>query len=135
MLTGIRGCDLAPKNPLTDYNNPEDTAERGLTAFLRYCVLNPADEREVDMPGAFFQSQPPKQWRPSQFGHFPQHWYSHIMHGFEIIGYCHTNPQIRSTGMQIYKRLVTNMHLNIESYAQMHTRLVEDRIKSGEVVS
>lgn len=140
LLTGVRGCDLAPKNPLSNQerygcSTGEDTPERGLTAFLRYCIMNPADEREVDIPGAFFQSKPPCNWKPSQFGHYPQHWYAHIMHCYEVVGYRHPREEIAQEAMRIYTRLVTNLHLNIETFEQMVERLSEDRIATNTVVS
>lgn len=140
LLTGIRGCDLAPKNPISNVerygcSTGEDTAERGLTAFLRWCVMNPADVREVDIPGAFFQSKPPCNWKPSQFGHFPQHWYSHLMHCFEVVGYRHPDEDTATHAQEIYLRMVKNMHLNPESRDGMIERLSEDRIAAGSVVS
>lgn len=141
LLTAIRGCDLAPKFPLPPDSSYiiEDGraigAERELTAFLRFCVMNPADEREVDIPGAFFQSYPPTGWKPSQFGHYPEHWYAHLMHAFEVVGYCHPAPPIRDEGYEIYVKFVRNLHLNPESRAQMFERLTEDRIATGTVVS
>lgn len=140
LLTGIRGCDLAPKNPLTNNerygcSTGDDTPERGLTAFLRYCVLNPADPREVGIPGAFFQPEPPCNWKPSQFGHYPQHWYAHIMHCFEVVGYRHPDISIRDCARAIYCRFVLNMHLVPESKEAMIERLSEDRFLTGTVVS
>jgi len=140
LLTGIRGCDLAPKGPPCidekfGCSTGEDSAERQLTAFLRWCVMNPADEREVDIKGAFFQSQPPAEWKPSQFGHYPQHWYSHLMHCFEVVGYCHPNKFIGAMANSIYIRLVRNMHLSVETKEEMMERLTEDRIAQGNVVS
>lgn len=128
LLTGVRGCDLTPKLPL-------DSAERQLVSFLRWCVMNPADPREVDIPGAFFQSTPPAGWKASQFGHYPQHWYSHLMHCFEVIGYDHHDPQVRTTAFSIYLKLVDNLHLNMESRLQYDKRISEDRIAAGTVVS
>lgn len=140
LLTGIRGCDLAPKNPLTcderyGCSTGEDTAERGLSAFLRYCVLNPADPREVDIPGAWFQSNPPTNWKPSQFGHYPLHWVMHLMHCFEVIAYRHPDPNIVHEAGLIYHRMVKSLHLNPETSEQMTDRLSEDRMVTGDVVS
>ncbi len=129
LLTGIRGCDLTPKIP------GENPPERDLVAFLRWCVMNPADEREVDFPGAFFQSRPPTSWKPSQFGHYPLHWFSHLMHCYEIIGYEHPTEIVRSIAYDIYARLVSSLHLNVEDHDQMHERLTEDRIANDTVVS
>lgn len=140
LVTGVRGCDLAPKNPCDideryGCSTGESTPERGLTAFLRYCIMNPADPREVDIPGAFFQSSPPDNWKPSQLGHYPLHWYSHLMHCFEIVGYEHPRPREGGLGFTIYERLVHNLHLKVETRIEMHNRLVEDRIATGTVVS
>lgn len=140
ILTGIRGCDVSPKNP-TDIierhgcSTGESNAERELSAFLRFCCLNPADLREVDVPGSWFRSTPPRDWKPSQLGHFPLHWYSHVMHVAEIVGYEHPVIPTRSAAWGIYGRLVHNLHLEIESRERMWERLTEDRIATGTVVS
>lgn len=131
VLTGIRGCDTAPK-PL---DTGESTNERGLTAFLRFCVMNPADPREIDIPGAFFQSTPPTRWKPSEFGHYPLHWFSHLMHSFEIVGYHHPDTHNQEEGYKIYERMAHSLHLNIESKPQLRVRMTEDRITNNTVVS
>lgn len=133
MLTGIRGCDLAPKP--ASVGDGDASTERGLTAFLRYCVMKPADPREVDIPGAFFQSRPPVKWKASQLGHYPQHWYSHLMHCFEVVAYRHPSEALAAEALAVYFRLVKNMHLEPESKAQMIERLSEDRIATQTVVS
>lgn len=85
LLTAVRGCDDEPKQwTATGF---ADSPGRRLTAFIRYCFMVPADAREVDIPGAFFQSNPPPNFKPSEFGHLPQHWYSHAMHALEVISY------------------------------------------------
>lgn len=133
LLTGVRGCDLAPKPGDPVHFMPE----RSLVGFLRWCVMNPHDPREVDILGAFFQSAPPANstWKPSQFGHYPQHWYSHLMHCFEVVGYRHPDENTRRVAYSIYVRFVDNMHLRPEPFDAMVNRLGEDRIASGEVVS
>lgn len=128
LLTGVRGCDLVPKLPL-------DSTARQLTGFLRFCVMNPADPREVGLPGAFFQPEPPEKWKPSELGHYPQHWISHIMHCYEVVAYRHPDPTIGRKAMEIYRRFVYSFHLNCETHAQWHSRMIEDRIASGTVVS
>jgi hypothetical protein len=131
LLTGVRGCDTAPKDP-SRLNAPE----RRLAAFLRYCFMTPADPREVDYePGCFFQSMPPSGFRQSSIGHYPLHWVSHIMHGFEIVAYRHPDPKIKAQAMDIYRELVHGLHLNVETFEQMVTRLSEDRVETGTVVS
>ena len=140
LLTGVRGCDLAPKmldciDERYGCSTGEGSAERQLVAFFRYCIMNPADPREVDIPGAFFRSRPPENWKPSQFGHYPEHWYAHIMHCFEVVGYCSPSVECRTAALAIYERMVRNLHLNPETRDQMMERLCEDRITAGTVVS
>lgn len=139
LMTGIRGCDTAPKNPLTiveqaGCSTGEDTAERRLSAFLRFCVLNPCDPREVDHPGGWFRSAP-GEFKPSQFGHYPLHWYSHLMHCFEVVGYYHPDTEVSLQARAVYRRLAKNLHLTPETKPEMVARLTEDRVASGAIVS
>lgn len=133
LLTAVRGCDLASKYDAD--GNVIDTPERRLTAWIRLAFMNPADPREVDIPGAFFQSRPPEPFKASAFGHYPLHWVSHVAHAAEVIGYRHPNPTIRDEAHRIYRAFVHMLHMNPETFDQMVTRLSEDRIASGEVVS
>lgn len=134
LLTAVRGCDNEPK--LWTKTGVSYSPGRRLTAFIRYCFMNPADIREVDYEeGSFFQSQPPIPFRPSEFGHLPQHWYSHVMHALEIIGRRHIHNHMREKAMILYIEMVHNLHLEIETFSVMEKRLSEDRIKNNKVVS
>jgi hypothetical protein len=134
LLTAVRGCDDEPKQ--WSRTGVAYSPGRRLTAFIRWCFLNPADPREVDLEeGAFFRSEPPDPFKPSEFGHLPQHWYSHAMHSLEIIGYRHPVMDVRLTAFKLYNEMVHSLHLNIETKPEMIERLSEDRIASGTVVS
>ncbi len=129
LLMGVRGCDVTPKLPL-------ESTERQLVGYLRYCFLNPADPREIGFePGAFFQPEPPKDWKASALGHYPVHWYSHLMHCYEVVAYRHPDWQVRNHAGRIYEKLVRSLHLTPETPADMYRRLTEDRIAAGTVVS
>lgn len=133
LLTAVRGCDLEPKQwHSTGFS---DSPGRRLTAFIRWCFMVPADTREVDIPGAFFQRNAPAPFKPSEFGHLPQHWYAHAMHALEVIGYCHSEWGVALVALDYYKMMVYNLHLNPETKDQMMARLTEDRIKNNTVVS
>lgn len=134
LLTAVRGCDEEAKT-WTERGVAYSPGRR-LTAFIRCCFMIPADAREISKEeGAFFMREPPNPFKPSEFGHLPQHWYAHAMHALEIIGYGHPDEHIANQAYILYSSMVYNLHLNIEQYAQMHTRLTEDRIAKGTVVS
>lgn len=134
LLTCVRGCDTEPKE--WSDRGVAYSSGRALTSFIRWCFLNPADPREVDREeGSFMRSSIPEPFKPSEFGHLPQHWYAHAMHALEIIAYHHPNQVTMDKAMVLYEAMVHNLHLNIELYAQMYVRLTEDRIAKGTVVS
>lgn len=129
LMTAMRGCDLAPKNPL-------DSPERRLTAAIRYAAGNPCDPREVDSTkGCFMLSEPPMDLKPSSLEHYPHHWVIHVMHACEVIGYCHPDPAVRAKWTPLYLRFCESLHVNAETSDQMHARLTEDRIANGNIVS
>ena len=80
-------------------------------------------------------SAPPEPFKPSQFGHLPQHWYSHIMHALEIIGYHHPDRHTADTALILYHEMVHSFHLNPETRQEQWERLTEDRIQKGIIVS
>lgn len=134
LMTAVRGCDLEPKQ--WSSTGVSYSPGRRLTAFIRWCFMVPADIREVDsQEGAFMMSSPPENFKPSEFGHLPQHWYSHAMHALEVIFYRHPVTNIRVSAGNLYLKMVYNMHLNPEEMEQFEIRLSEDRIKQGTVVS
>ena len=134
LLTSVRGCDAEPKQ--WSRTGVAYSPGRRLTAFIRWCFMTPADSREIDFEeGAFFQSNPPSQFKPSEFGHLPQHWYSHAMHALEVIAYRHPSPNVAGVARDLYFAMVHSLHLMPESPEQFERRLSEDRIASGTVVS
>jgi len=134
LMTAVRGCDSEPK--VWTRTGVAYSPGRRLTAFIRWCFMIPADVREVDSEeGSFMRSEPPEPFKPSEFGHLPQHWYSHAMHALEIIGYRHPDVAIAHKAHILYMKMVHNLHLNAETRGQMIERLSEDRIANGTVVS
>lgn len=127
ILAAVRGCDLAPKSAAAN--------ERQLVAYLRWVALVPADPREVNIEGAFMQDHPPRSWRASEFGHYPQHWYAHLMHAFEVVAYRHPYDTERANARYIYQKFATNLHLNPEPREVFILRMTEDRIANNTVVS
>lgn len=134
LMTAVRGCDFEAK--VWTSTGVSYSPGRRLTAFIRWCFMNPADIREVDSEeGAFMMSTPPDPFKPSEFGHLPQHWYSHAMHALEVIGVRHPIQDTRFKARELYTSMVHNMHLQPEFKNDMIKRLSEDRFKAGTVVS
>src|SRR4051812_15602646 len=103
LLTAVRGCDSEPKS--WTKTGVAFSQGRRLTAYIRCCFMNAADPREIDAEeGAFFMSTPPQPFKASEFGHLPQHWYSHAMHALEIIGYWHPDDFTRSQAYLMYEK-------------------------------
>src|SRR6266481_6327342 len=125
LLTAVRGCDNEPKQ--WNRTGVAYSPGRRITAYVRWCFMNPADPREVDFEeGSFFMSHAPEPFRPSEFGHLPLHWYAHIMHALEIIAYSHPHLPIKITCFMLYSMMVKSFHLNIETKEQLNARLTED---------
>ena len=133
LLTAVRGCDDEPKVWFS--GGVAESPGRRITAFIRWCFMNPADPREVNVPGAFLQSTPPSPFKPSGFGHLPQHWYGHVMHALEVCAYRHPRTDVAMICFELYAAMAENLHLNVETRKQFVERLSEDRIATGEVVS
>lgn len=128
LLTAVRGCDVAPKRPY-------DSLERRLVAAIRCSFMNPADPREVDIPGSFFSTDIPAPEQLSGIGHYPQHWFSHVWHAVEVLGYRHPDSAIAMKWERFYFAMCKDQHTNPETRQQMIARLSEDRIATGTVVS
>jgi len=134
LLTAVRGCDIEPKS--WTRTGVAYSPSRRITAYIRWCFMNPADPREVDIEeGSFFQSSHPDPFKPSEFGHEPQHWYAHVMHALEIIGYHHPSASVQGEAWILYQQMVKSLHLNVETKQQLWDRLTEDRIANDTVVS
>jgi hypothetical protein len=129
------------------YSHTDDAPERQLVQWLRWLTLRPADEREVDHPGSYMQTKPPHpcMWKPSMFGAHPMHWYMHLAHAFEVVGFefpvmipdelGNEAGFLRREAYWVYRRLVTSLHLVPESRVSFWERMTEDRIAKGQVVS
>lgn len=127
LLTVVRGCDLVSKLPL-------DSTARRLVGAMRHSFMVPHDVREVDIKGAFFQSVIPfVSW--SEFGHYPWHWLSHIVHAIEVLAYNHPVLSVRAEWEWLYRNACKSFHMNPETRDQWIARVNEDRIATGEVVS
>lgn len=55
----------------------------------------------------------------------PHHYYMHLIHGAEIIGYKHPDARFRMRWREFYRRCVEEFHLQMETEAEMDGRLCD----------
>jgi hypothetical protein len=53
----------------------------------------------------------------------PKHYYSHLCHGIQILGFRHPDDRFRAKWSAFYLRMVEELHLMPESREQMDKRL------------
>lgn len=53
----------------------------------------------------------------------PHHYYMHLMHGAEILGYKHPDVRFRTRWHKFYLQCVEELHLTAETEAEMDARL------------
>lgn len=59
----------------------------------------------------------------SHVDEIPHHYYMHLMHGAEIIGYKHPDFLFRRRWFEFYEVCCRDLHLNPESKLEFHARL------------
>lgn len=52
-----------------------------------------------------------------------QHFYSHLMHGLEVVGFMHPNTNIRNDAYLLFRDMANLMHLPVETFDMFHERL------------
>jgi len=62
----------------------------------------------------------------SQYGLYPSHFVTHLMHAAEIIGYQHPDQEIRQIWGDFYFSICNEMHVNPETREQMTNRLKDN---------
>jgi hypothetical protein len=153
LLTAIRGPDGITKNHVS----------KVLLRWYRRCILLSAFEgRILETPyeagGGSFTGPCtyPNSWWPSktingyesgidmafydymrELDLVPHHFQLHFLHAAEILGYKHPDLQIRGWWINVYLKLVSDMHLLPESEEEMDRRLGdnEQAWRSREVVT
>lgn len=112
LLTSFRGCDGAHKH---DFG-------KVFTRMMRATVLKNADPN-----GTFF----PKSFNPkidtnmffNDMDHYPVHWFMHLLHAAEIVGYKCPIDVLRDFWMAFYLRGIHELHVNPESEDHLDIRL------------
>lgn len=133
LLTAVRGPDGVAKYHPCKY----------LIRWFRRCVLlgaldhnvftDPHDPRGGSFTGPSYEGDRLVEWEEpmnkvverylQSLDELPHHFQLHFMHAAEIIGYKHPDRRIRSWWNWLYRELVKDMHLCVESEHDLDYRL------------
>ena len=91
---------------------------RGLT-FRPGNPYNVADFMFADLPPRIEEKSPIA--RELEF--VTQHYYSHLMHSLEVVGYSHHNAEVKDYAYLLYQDLCSLFHLPVETYTEFTFRL------------
>lgn len=107
-----------------------------LSALDGEVIDNPADHRGGSFTGPSFKSAYPVdaiEWERSMVAYvdnfmqtmdeMPIHYWLHMLHAVEIMGYKHDNARIADWWMMLYRRMVHAMHVFPESREELDMRL------------
>lgn len=119
LLSALRGCDGIPK---------EDISKQ-ITRAFRSVLLFPAVTNHND-PNMFMSVDPDLDKHIAYFSqhldHYPNHFVTHLIHAFEIVGYKHPDLDVRNLWFAGYKACAEGMHLRIEAEHSLDERLSGD---------
>ncbi len=113
ILSSLRGPDT---------HRPESVKK--VTRWLRAITQNNADNSTDYMKDVGLPEFEPLR---TELEFCTVHYFCHLLHTFEIIGYSHPVEDIRNLSRGYYERLANALHLNPETQEQLNKRL-EDRI-------
>ena len=94
-------------------------------SFTGPSVHSPDNARRMEFAGSYNQetmTHVVKQYLKS-VDEVPHHFQLHLMHGAEILGYKHPDPEIQEWWYKVYCMIVNDMHLVTETEARMDYRL------------
>lgn len=95
-----------------------------IVRWVRGNVYKPGDP---DNPQFMLAGEPPEIIEKGELARelefVTQHYYAHLMHTLEIIGYKHPEPEIRRVARTRYEQMVKLFHLNPETEAELDHRL------------
>lgn len=112
LLLSLRGCDTAAK---------EDPGKL-VTRALRRVVLHNGHAK----PGSFMYEGPLSALHFVGADACPMHWYMHVVHAIEIVGYRHPIFDVSREFRRVYLEACVGLHLTPETLDEMDVRLSGD---------
>lgn len=119
LLTSFRGCDGAHK----------DDRGKVFTRMMRATVLKNADPTTTFFPEAMNIREAYKTQMEDFFtdmDHYPVHWFMHLLHAAEIVGYKHPDKEIAEFWENFYCRGCYELHVTRETENQLDHRLSDN---------
>lgn len=99
------------------------------TRWIRSIVLkNAAPNKTFMRQDSFVGIDVIAQRMPLALDLLPVHYFSHLMHALQVIGYEHPDPGIAVTARVAYYQLADYLHLLPESKDMMHLRLSDELV-------
>ncbi len=104
-----------------------DTGDlRGIKAIVRW--LRPVTQHNADHSSDYMRKHPLPNWedvRKELECECTVHYFGHLLHTFQIIGYKHPDQSIRQQSLNFYTFMTHMLHLNLESKFEMDLRLTD----------
>lgn len=109
IITSIRGNDLAHAPKL-----------KPVTRWLRSLILNNGNPENdfMDVP-----KLPAVEEFEDELEYLTIHYFAHLLHTLEIVGYRHPEDKVAEIALNYYARLVDWLHLEPEAQADLESRL------------
>lgn len=123
LLTSLRGFDGGSKSDIG----------KKLTRRLRKTILKNAAGTETTSFMKADMTLDEVEIFADDSGKYPMHFYMHVTHACEIIGYKHPDPDIREWFQNAYLIICRGVHMNPESSADCDFRL-RDGVDSPTVI-
>ncbi len=113
LLSALRGPDLS-----------RPFAIKKLNRWLRDVTQKNADPSSEYMKD---KTLPSDEELKLELGYCTMHYFTHLMHALEIVGYQHPKEKTRDTALMYYSIMVEFVHLNPETKEEFNRRL-EDKV-------
>ncbi len=120
LVCALRGPDAVPKS------DPAKALVRALRATIVNNAKGPGPDDVFMGDGTGICRQQELELFFDGVDQYQQHWYLHLMHAAEIVGYLHPNHEVRRFWKDFYERAVDKLHLSPEPPDAMLARLRKD---------
>ena len=123
LLTAVRGCDTVPKLD----------GSKALVRCLR-CYILVAFVGDPKKAATFIEdvslSDLNDRMRAvlNDHDHLPHHYFMHLVHAAEILGYYHPDNAIAAMWRRFYEGACRKLHVNAETKAELDERLFADEL-------